>query len=84
MSLLLSQLINRKNRVPRPSLSTGRGHKVAGSEYSTLRISRIARDGGGVGGMVDLSRDLPIQAMDKSAFSKRRSTYPRYGKVDLF
>ena len=34
--------------------------------------------------MVDLSKDLPIQVMDKPTFSKGRWTYPRYGKVDLF
>ena len=54
--------------------------------YSTLQIRRLARGGvcGGGGAMVDRSKDLPIQGMDKSTISNRWSTYPMYGKVDLF
>ena len=33
------------------------------------------------GGMVD---QVPIQGMDKSTLSNIRSSYPGYGKVDLF
>ena len=51
--------------------------------YSTLLISRLPW-GLGMGGLVDLSIDLPIQGIDKSTFSNTRSTYPRYGNVYLF
>ena len=35
-------------------------------------------------GLADLPMDLPIQDMDYSTFSNKKSTYPKFGKVNLF
>ena len=29
-------------------------------------------------------KDVPTQGIDKSTFSNRRPSYPRYGKVEFF
>ena len=68
-----------EEQCPRQQANHAKQYSELPTEYSSLRIGRLAREG------VDGRRiqDLPMQGVDKSTFSNRKSTYPMYAKVDL-
>ena len=49
-----------------------------------MQLQYFPGKSGWVGGGWLNQGDLPIQIMDKSTFSNRKLTYPRYRKVNLF